>query len=78
MTQPVKPVIIELADGATYGVASAAVARRVYPDAKIIGHQDGTPYEEEAPKPKRVRKSRAKQPAPPAVTPEGEGDGNAE
>ena len=40
-----KPVVVQLKDGAQYGVRSAAEAARVYPDGKVIGHQDGTAYE---------------------------------
>lgn len=40
-----KPVIVELPDKQRVGVASPAAANRVYPDGKIVGHQDGTPYE---------------------------------
>jgi hypothetical protein len=39
-----KPVVIELATGEQYGVASEAVAAKTYPDAKIVGYQDGSPY----------------------------------
>lgn len=41
-----KPVIIEYQDGQTYAVTSAAKAKSVHPDAKIVRYEDGTPYEE--------------------------------
>lgn len=61
-----RPVVVQFAKasgpypkGAEVGVQSAAVAKRVYPDATIVRYQDGDPYE--APKP---AKSPAKDPKP--------------
>lgn len=53
-----KPVIVEYTKGemkgATYVVTSAAAAEKHHPDAKIVGYEDGTPYE--APSTKAVDK----------------------
>lgn len=41
-----KAVIIQLPNGAEYGLASVADAKRVYPDATILRYEDGTEYTE--------------------------------
>lgn len=63
MTDAKKPVIVRLASGAEYGMPSAAVAKKAYPNADIIAYQDGTPYEEPkkpAPKKAAAKKGDAK------------------
>lgn len=39
---PDRPVTVELASGARYGLPSIAEAKRIYPAGKIVGYQDGT------------------------------------
>lgn len=36
------PIIARLPTGEEYGFEDAASARRLYPEAEIVGHQDGT------------------------------------
>lgn len=48
-----KPVIVQLKNGAVFGVDTPSLANKTYPDGKIIGHQDGTPYV--APKPTKAK-----------------------
>lgn len=68
-----KPVLIEYPDGQRYGVSSAAAAAKVHPNAKIVSYEDGEPFEEPKPRPKRKRTSRAKQAVTtPPVTAEAE------
>jgi hypothetical protein len=52
-------LIIELPDGARYGVKSLAVKNRLYPDATVISHADGTPFEAATAAPKQPRKKAA-------------------
>ena len=53
MTNKAKPVVVQLKSGAEYGLPSAAEAKRVYPDAKIVRYSDGSPYEARKPAPKK-------------------------
>lgn len=39
-----KGVIVELSSGARYGLKDAESAARIYPNAKIVSFDDGTPY----------------------------------
>lgn len=50
-----RPVVVQLPNGAEYGVASPAVAAKKYPDGKVVRYQDGEIFEE--PKPKAAAKS---------------------
>lgn len=75
-------LIIETPDGVRYGVKSLAVKDRLYPDAKVISHGDGTPFDAAvaAPKPprKKAAPKRARKPrtaTPPVPTEETTGDG---
>lgn len=43
-----KPIIAETTHGARYGFADEESMRRVFPEATIVGYQDGTPYDAEA------------------------------
>lgn len=52
-----KPIVVQLPDGREYGFESEAAARKVYPDAKPVRHQDGTALEE---KPKKTDKDDGK------------------
>jgi len=59
-------VIIVLPDGQRYAVTDAATARRIYPQATIVGYEDGRPYGDAkpegdaAPKPKAEPKPETK------------------
>lgn len=57
--QASKGVIIEYADGRRYGIASAAIAKRVHPAAAIVAYADGTPYAEPPAKPAKRRTGKA-------------------
>jgi hypothetical protein len=82
MAAPNTGLIIELPDGARYGVKSLAVKERLYPDAKVISHGDGTPFEAASATPKQPRKkaapkrtSKPKAAPVPAAAEETTGDG---
>ncbi len=45
-----KPIVVQLKTGEEYGFETAAQAHKVYPDAKVVRHQDGTELDKDTPK----------------------------